>query len=70
MAEGLGRLGPLTRPLDPRPKSAILKVSSVQFSRSVVSNSATPWAAARQASLSITTSRSLPMFSKLPILKS
>ena len=32
--------------------------SSVQFSRSVVSNSATPWIAARQASLSITNSRS------------
>ena len=29
-------------------------VSSVQFSRSVVSDSATPWIAARQASLSIT----------------
>ena len=33
--------------------------SSVQFSRSVVSDSATPWTAARQASLSITNSRSL-----------
>ena len=32
--------------------------SSVQFSRSVVSDSATPWIAARQASLSITNSRS------------
>ena len=32
---------------------------SVQFSRSVVSNSETPWAAARQASLSITNSQSL-----------
>ena len=31
----------------------------VQFSHSVVSDSATPWAAARQASLSITNSRSL-----------
>ena len=31
----------------------------VQFSCSVVSNSETPWAAARQASLSITNSRSL-----------
>ena len=31
---------------------------SVQFSRSVVSNSAIPWIAARQASLSITSSRS------------
>ena len=35
-------------------------LSSVQFSRSVVSDSATPWTAARQASLSITNSRSLP----------
>ena len=33
--------------------------SSVQCSRSVVSDSATPWTAARQASLSITNSRSL-----------
>ena len=33
--------------------------SSVQFSHSVVSNSATPWIAAHQASLSITNSRSL-----------
>ena len=32
---------------------------SVQFSRSVVSNSATPWTAARQASLSITVSQNL-----------
>ena len=32
---------------------------SVQFSRSVVSNSATPWITAHQASLSITNSRSL-----------
>ena len=34
--------------------------SSVQFSRSVVSDSATPWIAARQASLSITNSWSSP----------
>ena len=34
--------------------------SSVQFSRSVVSDSATPWTAARQDSLSITNSRSSP----------
>ena len=33
--------------------------SSVQFSRSVVSNSETPWTAACQASLSITNSQSL-----------
>ena len=32
---------------------------SVQFSRSVMSNSATPWITARQTSLSITNSRSL-----------
>ena len=36
------------------------KLSSLQFSRSAVSDSATPWMAARQASLSITNSRSLP----------
>ena len=36
-----------------------LTLSSVQFSRAVVSDSATPWTAARQASLSITNSRSL-----------
>ena len=35
------------------------KASSVQFSLSVVSNSATPWTAALQASLSITNSWSL-----------
>ena len=35
-------------------------VSSVQFSRSVVSDSVTPWTAAYQASLSITNSRSPP----------
>ena len=34
--------------------------SSVQFSRSVVSDSLRPWTAARQASLSITNSQSLP----------
>ena len=36
-----------------------LYISSVQFSHSVVSDSATPWIAARQASLSITSSRTL-----------
>ena len=36
-----------------------LSVSSVQLSHSVVSNSATPWSAARQASLPITNSQSL-----------
>ena len=35
------------------------RFSSVQFSRSVVSDFVTPWTAARQASLSITNSRSL-----------
>ena len=35
-----------------------MRLSSVQFSCSVVSDSATPWIAARQASLSITNSRS------------
>ena len=34
------------------------RFSSIQFSRSVVSDSATPWIAAHQASLSITSSRS------------
>ena len=42
MAEGLGQLGPLTRSLDPRPKPAILKVSSVQFSHSVMSTLCDP----------------------------
>ena len=35
------------------------KISTVQFSRSVMSDSATPWTAARQASLSIPSSQSL-----------
>ena len=34
-------------------------IASIQFSRSVMSNSATPWTATCQASLSITNSRSL-----------
>ena len=37
-----------------------IQFSSVQFSRSVVSDSATPWTSARQASLSITYPRSSP----------
>ena len=41
--------------------------TSVQFSRSVVSNSVTPWIAACQAALSITNSQSLP---KLMSIKS
>ena len=40
----------------------IIRFSSVQFSHSVVSDSATPWTAARQASQSITNSQSLPKF--------
>ena len=39
----------------------ILCRSSVQFSRSVMSDSATPWTATHQASLSITNFRSLPL---------
>ena len=37
-----------------------VQFSSVQFSRSLVSDSVIPWTAARQASRSITNSRSLP----------
>ena len=37
-----------------------VQFSSVQFSRSLVSDSVIPWTAARQASLSITNSQSLP----------
>ena len=37
-------------------KYIVIKYQSVQFSRSVMSDSATPWIAARQASLSITNS--------------
>jgi len=39
--------------------------SSVQFSRSVVSDSATPWIAAHQASLSIANSRSSPRLTSI-----
>ena len=46
-----------------------LMFSSVQFSRlRVVSNSATPWTAARQASLFITNSRSLPKLTSIETL--
>ena len=38
---------------------SLLFTLEVQFSHSIVSDSATPWTAARQASLSITTSQSL-----------
>ena len=43
-------------------KKNILIFSSVQFSRSVVSDSMTPWTAACQASLSIANTRSLLKF--------
>ena len=46
-------------PLWLRGRPTELAQNSVQFSRSVVSNSATPWTAAYQASLSITNSQSL-----------
>jgi len=44
------------------------KESSVQFSRSVVSDSATPWIAACQASLSITNSQSLPKLMSIELV--
>ena len=43
-------------------------LSSVQFSRSVVSDSATPWTAARQAPLSITNSQSLPRLMSIELV--
>ena len=43
----------------PFPELSILPLDSVQFSCSAVSNSATPWTATCQASLSITNSQSL-----------
>ena len=45
--------------VSPLPRDFFHGVTSVQFSRSVVSDSATPWTAAHQASLSITNSWSL-----------
>ena len=45
--------------------SGPIQFSSIQFSRSVMSDSATPWIAARQASLSITNSRSLPKLTSI-----
>ena len=42
-----------------------MSFSSVQFSRSVVSDSETPWIAARQTSLSITNSRSSLRFTSI-----
>ena len=47
------------------PPETITIFSSVQLSRSVVPNSATPWAATCQASLSITNSQSLLKFMSL-----
>ena len=41
------------------PRNKFTYIWSVRFSRSVVSDSATPWTAAHQASLSITNSQSL-----------
>ena len=43
----------------------IMAISTVQFSHSVTSDSATPWTAARQASLSITNSRSVLKFTSI-----
>ena len=45
-----------------------LRFSSVQFSRSVMSDFATPWTAACQASLSITNSRSLLKFMSIELV--
>ena len=45
-----------------------VQLSSAQFSRSVVSNSVTPWTAACQASLSITNSRSLLKFMSIELV--
>ena len=42
--------------------------SSVQFSHSVISDFATPWTAVRQASLSITNSRSLLKFMSIALV--
>ena len=43
-------------------------ISSVQFSHSVVSESATPWTVACQASLSITNSQSLLKFMSIELM--
>ena len=43
-------------------------VCSVQFSRSLVSDSAIPWTSARQAFLSITNSRSLPKLMSIELV--
>ena len=47
---------------------SIFQFSSVQFSRSVMSNSATPWIVARQASLSITNSWSSPKLTSIELV--
>ena len=44
------------------------QTNTAQFSRSVVSDSATPWITARQASLSITNSRSLPKLMSIELV--
>ena len=46
----------------------VLRVTSVQFSRSVLFDSETPWAAARQVSLSITNSWSLLKFMSIELV--
>ena len=46
----------------------VLRVSSVQFSRSVLFDSETPWTAARQGSLSITNSWSLLKFMSIELV--
>ena len=46
----------------------IINAQSVQFSCSVVSNSATPWTAAHQATLSITNSWSLLKFMSIELM--
>ena len=48
--------------------SYFLQFSSVQFSRSVVSDSATPWITAHQASVSITNSRSLSKLMSIELM--
>ena len=45
-----------------------IQFSSFQFSHSVVSNSATPWTTAHQASLSITDSRSSPKLMSIELV--
>ena len=49
-------------------KERIYVSRSAQFSRSVVSDSATPWTAAHQASLSISNSQSLPKLTSIELV--